>query len=37
MEHMLQGVFNEPEPQRREAAIAETFAEDVVFTDRRAR
>ena len=33
MERMLQGVFNEPDPQRREAAIAETFAEDVVFTD----
>jgi hypothetical protein len=33
MERMLQGVFNEPDPQRRDAAIAETFAEDVVFTD----
>ena len=33
MERMLQGVFNEPDPERRDTAIAETFAEDVVFTD----
>ena len=33
MERMLQGVFNEPDPERRETAIAATFAEDVVFTD----
>lgn len=33
MERMLQGVFNEPDAARREAAIAETFAEDVVFID----
>jgi hypothetical protein len=33
MERMLQGVFNEPDPERRATAIAETFAEDVVFTD----
>ena len=33
MDRMLLGVFNEPEPQRSDAAIAETFAEEVVFTD----
>jgi hypothetical protein len=32
-ERMLQGVFNEADPARRDAAIAETFAEDAVFTD----
>jgi SnoaL-like domain len=30
---MVEGVFNEPDPARREAVIAEVFAEDVVFTD----
>lgn len=30
---MLQGVFNEPDPERRAAVIAEVFTEDVVFTD----
>jgi hypothetical protein len=33
MERMLQDVFNEPDPARRDAAIAETFTEDVVFRD----
>jgi len=33
MERMLQGVFNEPDPVRRAAAIDETFTEGVVFTD----
>ena len=33
MERMLQGVLNEPNAARRETAIAETFAEDVVFID----
>jgi hypothetical protein len=33
MERMLQDVFNEPDPERRDAAVAETFAEDVGFTD----
>jgi hypothetical protein len=33
MERMLQDVFNEPDPARRDAAIAETFTEDVVFED----
>ena len=30
---MLDGVFNEPDPQRRAAVIAEVFADDVVFVD----
>ena len=33
LERMVQGVFNEPDPQRREAVIAEVFSEDVVFAD----
>ena len=33
LERMLQGVFNEADPQRRAAVIAEVFAEDVVFVD----
>jgi hypothetical protein len=33
MERMLQDVFNERDPARRDTVIAETFAEDVVFTD----
>jgi hypothetical protein len=33
MERMLQGVFNEPDPARRDAAIAQTFTADVAFTD----
>jgi len=33
MERMLRDVFNEPDPERRDTAIAATFAEDVVFTD----
>jgi hypothetical protein len=33
LERMVQGVFNEPDPQRREAVIAEVFTADVVFTD----
>ncbi|MET0693991.1 MAG: nuclear transport factor 2 family protein [Propionibacteriaceae bacterium] len=33
LERMLQGVFNEPDERRRATAIAEVFAEDVVFTD----
>jgi hypothetical protein len=30
---MVEGVFNEPDADRRAAVIAEVFAEDVVFTD----
>jgi hypothetical protein len=33
LERMHQEVFNEQDPQRRAAAIAEVFTEDVVFTD----
>jgi SnoaL-like domain len=33
LERMLQGVFNEPDPQRRAAVIAEVFTEDAVFAD----
>lgn len=33
LERMHQEVFNEQDPQRRAAAIAEVFSEDVVFTD----
>jgi len=33
LERMVQGVFNEPDPQRRAAVIAEVFAEDAVFVD----
>ena len=33
MERMLQDVFNEPDPARRDAAITETFTADVVFRD----
>ena len=33
LERMVQEVFNEPDPQRRAAAIAEVFTEDVVFVD----
>ncbi len=33
LERMLQDVFNQPDPQRRAAAIAEVFADDAVFTD----
>ncbi|MBB3677582.1 nuclear transport factor 2 family protein [Modestobacter versicolor] len=33
LERMLDGVFNEPDPQRRAAVIAEVFSEDVVFVD----
>ena len=33
LERMIEGVFNEPDPQRRAAVIAEVFTEDVVFTD----
>ncbi len=33
LERMLQGVFNEPDAQRRAGVIAEVFAEDVVFVD----
>jgi hypothetical protein len=33
LERMVEGVFNEPGPARREAVIAEVFTEDVVFTD----
>jgi hypothetical protein len=33
LERMLQDVFNEPAPQRRAAAIAEVFSDDVVFVD----
>ena len=30
---MIEGVFNEPDADRRAAVIAEVFTEDVVFTD----
>lgn len=33
LERMVQDVFNEPDPQRRAAVIAELFTEDVEFTD----
>lgn len=33
LERMIEDVFNEPDPARRAAAIAEVFTEDVVFTD----
>ena len=33
LERMVQGVFNEPDAQRRAAVIAEVFAEDAVFVD----
>jgi hypothetical protein len=33
LERMLQGVFNEPDPQRRAEVIAEVFSADVVFVD----
>lgn len=33
LERMVQEVFNEPDPARRGAVIAEVFTEDVVFTD----
>ena len=33
LERMLQEVFNEPDPRRRAAAIAEVCTEDVVFVD----
>ena len=33
LERMIEGVFNEPDPARRAAVIAEVFTEDVVFTD----
>jgi len=33
LERMLQDVFNEPDADRRAAAIDEVFAEDVVFAD----
>ena len=33
LERMLHGVFNEPDPQRRAAVIAEVFTADVVFVD----
>ena len=33
LERMLQGVFNEPDADRRAAVIDEVFAADVVFTD----
>jgi SnoaL-like protein len=33
LERMLEGVFNEPDPQRRAAVIGEVFADDVVFAD----
>jgi hypothetical protein len=33
LERMLQGVFNEPDAQRRADVIAEVFAPDVVFVD----
>ncbi|WP_216870435.1 nuclear transport factor 2 family protein [Modestobacter excelsi] len=33
LERMLQGVFNEPDPQHRAEVIAEVFAADVVFVD----
>ena len=33
LHRMVQEVFNEPDPQRRAAAIAEVFTEDAVFVD----
>jgi hypothetical protein len=33
LERMLQGVFNEPDSQRRAVVIAEVFTPDVVFVD----
>ena len=33
LERMIEEVFNQPDPGRRAAAIAEVFADDVVFTD----
>ena len=33
LERMLEGVFNEPDAQRREAVIAEVFTDGVVFVD----
>jgi hypothetical protein len=33
LERMLQGVFNEPDPQRRAEVIDEVFTADVVFVD----
>jgi hypothetical protein len=33
LERMLQGVFNEPDADRRAAVIDEVFAADVVFAD----
>jgi hypothetical protein len=33
LERMVQGVFNEPDPQRRTEVIAEVFTADVVFVD----
>ena len=33
LERMIEGVFNEPDADRRAAVIAEIFTEDVVFTD----
>jgi hypothetical protein len=33
LEQMLQGVFNEPDADRRAGVIDEVFAADVVFTD----
>ncbi len=33
LERMLQGVFNEPDPQRRAEVVDEVFAADVVFAD----
>ena len=33
LERMLQGVFNEPDPQRRAEVIAEVFSAEVVFVD----
>ena len=33
LERMVRDVFNEPDPQRRDAAIAEVFTEDAVFVD----
>ena len=33
IDRMIDDVFNQPDPQRRAAAIAEVFSDDVVFTD----
>ena len=33
LERMVRQVFNEPDPQRRAAVIAELFTDDVVFVD----